>query len=58
MEFIHGRYRNLRDALLKDEVALLTVFERTAAKVSLPRRRREAGQVLEDALGKIPETGP
>jgi hypothetical protein len=53
---IHGRYPSLRDALLKDEAALLTVFEaHTAVRHRCREGECEARQVLDDALGRIQE---
>lgn len=56
MAFKHGRYRNLHDALVKDEAALLTIWEaHTAVRHRCGERECEARQALEDVLGRIQE---
>jgi hypothetical protein len=46
----------LHDALVKDEAALLTVWEaHTAARHRCREGECEARQVLEDAIGKMQE---
>lgn len=54
--FTHGRYRDLHDAPVKDEAALLTIWEaHTASRHRCREGECEARQVLEDALGRLQE---
>jgi hypothetical protein len=50
----YGRYRTLRDALVKDEAALLTVCEAHAAvRHRCAEGECEARRVLDEALDRI-----
>lgn len=49
----HGRYRTSRDALIKDEAALLAVYEAHAVGHRCTEGECEARQVLDKALDRI-----
>lgn len=54
MGFTHGRYRTLRDVLVKDEAALLTLREaHTASRHRCRAGECEARAAPEDALAKV-----